>query len=213
MPDKTFLLIANGELDSKTLKKIQWDQIDKIVAADGGTLKALSFGIVPDVVIGDLDSISPDARRKLDHIRFIYQPSQELNDLEKALIFCSEEKAERVIVLGFTGERIDHTMNNFSILARYDQILNLELYDRFARMFFVRDKFSYTGTRGQTVSLIPLGKVDGITTKGLKYTLQDEPLHFGEREGASNECTDGPFSISIRNGVLLVFVNEMENND
>ncbi len=214
MPDKTFLLIANGELDKRTLKNIQLDRIDRIVAADGGTMKALSYGIVPDVVIGDLDSIPPDVRKKLGgRIRFIHQPSQELNDLEKALIYCRQENAGCVIVLGFTGERIDHTMNNFSILARYDETMNLEMVDRFARMFFVRDRFEYKGKKGQTVSLIPLGRVDGVTTKGLRYPLRDEPLHFGVREGASNECTEGPFGITIGNGVLLVFVNEMDDND
>jgi thiamine pyrophosphokinase len=62
--------------------------------------------------------------------------------------------------------------------------------------------------KGQIVSLIPLGKVEGITTKGLKFPLNDETLEIGFREGASNAILQKQFSIEIKNGILLVFVNQ-----
>ena len=210
---KTFLLIANGEVDCRQFVEIDLDSVDTIVAADGGLLKALDYGIVPNVIIGDMDSIKPEQRREFPKSRFIYQPSQELNDLEKALIFCREQKAQRLIVVGVSGERLDHSFNNLSVLARYDKIFDIEIYDRYSRIFLVRSQFEYSGKTGQVISLIPMGKVEGITTAGLKYSLKNETLKFGAREGLSNVIIKNPVSIKIRSGLLLVFANRINSND
>jgi thiamine pyrophosphokinase len=210
MEKKTFLLLANGELDCRLLREIPFDEIEQIVATDGGALQALGCGVLPEVVIGDLDSGGQLLEDKLAETKFIRRPSQDMNDLEKALIYCREQGAVKVVVLGTTGGRQDHTLNNFSVLARYDREFELELYDRFSRIFLVRESFEYTGTTGQNVSLLPIGKVEGVTTRGMKYALKDEPLEFGVREGLSNIITQNPIKITIESGLLLVFVNSMK---
>lgn len=213
MQQKTFLLIANGDLDCALLRTFDQERVDAVIAADGGALRLLGCGIVPDAVIGDLDSVPPALREKLPETEFILRPSQELNDLEKALIYCREKGAERLIILGITGYRTDHTLNNFSVLARYRKHFRMEIHDRYAQIFMVSDEFEYRGSPGQIISLIPIGKVDGITTYGLKYPLKNDTLEFGSREGLSNVVVQSPVRISVQSGLLIVFANRMFGND
>ncbi len=206
---KKFLLVANGEVDEELLKLVNHKEFDQIVAADGGAKKLLQFGVVPHVVVGDLDSLSQQDFEKLATAQILHRPSQELNDLEKALIYCLEQRVEHVVLLGITGGRTDHTLNNFSVLMRYFKKFKLNIYNRYSEIFLVDDYFEYSGQKGQNVSLIPLGLVTGIKTTGLSYPLDKETLGLGIREGLSNEIVDGFFSVEVENGVLLIFVNRI----
>ncbi|MCB0300683.1 MAG: thiamine diphosphokinase [Calditrichaeota bacterium] len=205
---KSLLLFANGEVTSAEIERIRKLNFDQIVAADGGATNALKFGILPDVVIGDLDSITPEIREKLPDAQLLHRPSQEINDLHKALDFCVDSGAVSVTVLGITGKRFDHSLNNFSVLCHFDQQLNLQIFDANSQIFIVRDKWTFTGKPGQTVSQIPLGAVAGVTTAGLQWELRNETLAMGVREGCSNVFREAHVRVSIESGILLVFVNE-----
>lgn len=212
-PAETFLVAANGEIDCLFLKTLDFASIDRVVAADGGANRLIACGLRPDTTIGDLDSISAEIKENPGKMEILYRPSQKINDLEKALIYCREQGAGRLIVLGVTGKRLDHAINNFSVLAKYDHLFELQIFDRYSQIFLVRERFNYTGNPQQVVSLIPLGKVNGIVTRGLKYPLKDESLEIGVREGASNAIVRKNFSIRIKSGLLLIFVNRMKADD
>jgi len=156
---KRGLLFVNGEVTEKETDIIRHRTFDKIIAADGGVHHALRFGFTPDVVIGDLDSITETVRAQLPETQFVHRPSQELNDLEKALQFCQEHGFSQLTILGIAGKRLDHTINNFSVLARYDRFFELELYDAYARIYLIRDEIQIQGQEGQLVSLIPIGRL------------------------------------------------------
>lgn len=212
-PPKTFLVAANGEIDCSLIREIDFASTHRVVAADGGANRLQQCGVMPDVVIGDLDSISTEMKENPGKTELLYRPSQELNDLEKALIYCREQGAERLIVLGVTGKRLDHAINNFSVLAKYDHLFEYQIFDRYAHIFLVRKYFRYRGQPNQIVSLIPLGKVSGIVTEGLQFPLNNESLEIGVREGASNAIVQKEFTVRIKSGLLLVFVNRAAAND
>jgi thiamine pyrophosphokinase len=211
MEPKHYLLIANGELSCSDFKRVDLAQFTKVVALDGGAVYALDCGIPPDVIIGDLDSIPQNYKDKLDYSQFVHKPSQDMNDLEKGILYCIEEQADELTILGMTGGRSDHQLNNFSVLARYDQKIRITVIDKYAGIFLIRNDYQFKGKPGQIVSLIPLGKVKGITTKGLKYVLKNESLEFGLREGLSNIITSSPVSISLEDGLLLLFIHWPDN--
>lgn len=203
---KSALLFANGQVARSEIKRIQHEHFDVIVAADGGADKAYRNGYFPDYVIGDFDSLSPQVKLKLSKAQFILRPSQELNDLEKALMFCEKLSIESLTLLGVCGKRLDHTLNNLSVISRYDQKFHLKIYDVNSRIFLVRDKWVYAGKSKQLISLIPQGIAEGITTKGLAFPLKNESLAFGQREGLSNYIISNPVSVSLTDGLLFVFV-------
>jgi len=196
------LIVANGKEPSVELLGSLHSACNRFIAADGGGNVAIRMGYHPDVVIGDMDSF-----RHTDVYRgkLIHEPDQETNDLEKALRFAQKNQAGRVDVVGATGERIDHTLKNLSVLQQFDPCFNQLAFfdDRLFSRIIPRD-FSLSLPPGHLVSLFPLsGKVEGIITDGLRYPLRDESLENGRRDGSSNETQSGEIRIRHRTGALL----------
>lgn len=168
------------------------------VGVDGGADHLLAGGIAPMAVIGDLDSVSTQARAAfagcLWHI-----PEQDTTDFEKAL---TRVTAPFVIALGFTGGRMDHALSVLNVMAR--------MPDR--GVFLVdADDVSYLAPQGDSlldlpagtrVSLMPLGDVRA-SAAGLAWPFTDWALHPVGRNSASNMATGGPVRISTQ-GPLLV---------
>lgn len=203
---KHALFFANGTVTENEFSKIGDEEFDLIVAADGGALNALQGGCLPDYVVGDLDSITPEIRAQLPETQFILRPSQELNDLEKGLVFCEEQEVTAITLLGIGGKRLDHTLNNLSVLSRYDQKFALTIFDAHSQIYLVRNEWRFSGKPRQLLSLIPMGVVEGVKTEGLAFPLDNEPLIFGEREGLSNYIVSNPVRVCIRKGLLFIFV-------
>lgn len=203
---KRALFFAHGDISENEFRKIKDTPFDLIIAADGGALNALQGGYCPVYVVGDLDSVTPEIKAQLPETQFLHRPSQEFNDLEKTLMFCEELGITDITLLGISGKRLDHTLNNLSVLSRYDQKFEMTIYDAHSQIYLVRDEWSYSGRLNQLISLIPIGTVEGVKTEGLAFSLDHEPLIFGEREGLSNYILSKPSRITIESGLLFVFV-------
>lgn len=206
MAKRHFLLVANGDLGVNTVGKIKKNSFDKIVAADGGTSKAVQAGIVPEVVIGDLDSCPDEFFTGLPNTAKILKPSQEINDLEKALSYCINKGADSVTAVGITGGQIDHELNNFSVLAKYCDKISLTVVNDHSTILIIRNQLEIKTKPGQIISLIPWGKAEGITTRGLRYPLNNESLQLGVREGARNEATEQTVEVRLRRGTILLII-------
>jgi len=201
------LLFANGEVSRREIALIRSMAFDRVAAADGGLLAALNHGFRPDAVIGDFDSVPAEIKGSLSAVHWVHRPSQEQCDLEKALAWLKETGSTAVTVLGFAGKRLDHTLSNLSVLARWDRELDLTLLTPDAEVFIVRDRVELIGNPGRLVSLVPFCSADQVVTTGLRYPLNKEPLAFGKREGVSNEMTGESATITIGGGLLFVFLH------
>ena len=99
----------------------------------------------------------------------------------------------------------DHTLNNFSTLASYRNKLKIVLFDDYSKVFLLPNSFKKWYPKNAIISLIPLGKVEKISTKNLFYELQNEDLELGFRTSSSNHVTeDGIVSIEHIEGDLLL---------
>jgi thiamine pyrophosphokinase len=182
---------------------------DLLIAADGGALPLLRAGIVPHVAIGDMDSIDAAGLVELAAhgvaLRRFPREKDE-TDLELALLYAAAIGATAIDILGALGGRWDHTLANVALLALP------ELRERRTRLladrqtlFLVRDAAMLEGHAGDTVSLLPLaGDAHGVTTKGLRYPLDDATLSYERARGVSNVLLDPPGHVSLREGLLLV---------
>lgn len=210
---KGILFLNSGVPPAKILQQIKKKHKTegvKIIAADGGYVPAYENGFQPDIVIGDLDSIKGQNLQFPDNCEVIYRPSQYMNDLEKALVYCKQKNFKELVIVGVTGRRTDHTLANISILFRYMHIFSFFLYGEEAQLFLLdkqKSNLKIKAKVGQQISLIPLSHAQEINTKGLKYPLNKSSLHFGIREGSSNEVSDSNVSISIKSGKLLILLN------
>jgi len=206
----SILILCNGSPPSEQLFNKYRAKTDHLIAADGGANIALKLGTIPDVIIGDLDSYEGSDKESAE---IIFRPSQELNDLEKALQHAQKEMGTHIYILGATGHRLDQTLKNLSVLKQFSPNFDqIRMADNFGETRLLPPTFSDDFTIGTQLSLFPLsGKVTGITTKGLKYPLNNEFLKNGVRDGSSNEVIDNPVQITHKQGDLLMFVKH--NND
>jgi thiamine pyrophosphokinase len=181
-----------------------------VVAADGGARVALHFGYRPDIVIGDLDSLSAQEVEALQSqgVQIERYPAmKDETDLELALLHCASQDVRWLRVIGGLGDRFDQTLANVYLLALPS------LAGRNAVMVAGRQELyllqagehPIIGETGDTVSLLPLGgAVRGIVTDGLQYPLRDETLYFGPARGVSNVMLGAEASLSFREGTLLI---------
>lgn len=200
------IIICDGEPPSKTRIEAEYKQASLLIAADGGAHAAAKLGFRPDVIVGDLDSYTPTGN---ESALVIPDPDQETNDLEKALNYAKKESVSSVIVFGATGKRIDHTLKNLSVLLQFhNQFESICFVDRYSTIRLIQSPFKENFPLRTSVSLFPLsGRVDGITTNGLKYSLTNGTLQNGVQDGSSNETIKKTVEIHYKKGDLLLIVN------
>ncbi len=131
---------------------------------------------------------------------------QNSTDLEKALDYALAQGIRRAVVIGATGRRPDHELANISILGKYQHLLALSFVDAWCRIEIIDAPVTLPLKIGTTLSLMPLGRCEGITTRGLRFPLNEEALELGVREGLSNMVAESPVHISLRRGKLLLFI-------
>lgn len=216
------LVVADGDVPLRAALDAAWPGWDSgvadVIAADGGLVRARSLGLRADLLVGDLDSLSPSLAAAAEAEGIAIQRAmvaKDESDAELALLEAVRRGATRVTVLGaFGGPRLDHTLANLWLLAHPALAgVDIVLLDARSRVTLVtapaRDGSTVhrtlPGPVGATVSLLPLGgDVTGITTTGLRYPLRDEALRTGPSRGLSNSRVAPDAAVTVRDGRLLV---------
>lgn len=204
------LIIANSLLPAAAILKECCKHAALILCADGGANRAREHGIVPDFIIGDLDSILPETRAAFPQTQYIHRPSQYATDLEKTLQFALEQGVQKVSLVGITGLRFDHQICNLNIAEKFSEQLEIEIHDDFGVGTFLNAaqreaSLHFETVVGQQISLLAFRRAEGIVTTGLKYPLYDEALEWAVRDGLSNEAATGAVEIRLRKGVLFIY--------
>ena len=203
------IIFANGLMPDLESARRLIQPGDVLFAADGGTQHALALGLLPSIVVGDLDSLTSDDRRRLDEegveIRQ-YPRDKGETDLELALRYAVEAGHSEILVVGALGGRLDQTLGNLSLLTAPEFVaLDVRVDDGVEETFFTRSRCEVRGRPGDIVSLIPWGgEVTGLTTNGLRWSLRGETLFPDRTRGISNEMSGETASILLESGLLLV---------
>ena len=205
------IIFANGKIEhyDQVLSELKTE--DLLIAADGGAEHCRILGIQPEIVIGDMDSLS---EQLMDHyqtgrtklIRFPEDKDQ--TDLELALSYAHQQGAEKIILYGILGGRLDLSLANLLLLARDEwEHVSLIIQDGPDTAYLLRgeDSITINGNHGDIVSLIPLtDKVGGVSTSGLRWHLEKEELFMGNTRSVSNELIAQDAEIKICYGKLLL---------
>jgi thiamine pyrophosphokinase len=206
------LIIANGQNCSFELmgQLLEWSPV--VMVLDGAIHRVLELGIKLDIILGDFDQTEnwEELLANQQPVEVVHTPDQNKTDLEKGLDFLIAKGHKAVNILWATGKRADHHINNLSTLAKYKDQITIVMLDDHSRIFNLPNQFIKWYPANQNISLIPLGSVFGLSTKGLVYNLQNEDLHLGQRTSSSNKTeADGLIEIKFDSGNLLL----MECND
>ena len=211
------VIFANGNLTRPANPLAELRSEDLIIAADGGAYHCQALGLTPDVLIGDLDSITKEVRENLSRLGtqlILYPRDKDETDLELALRYAVDHNAEEILLLGILGGRLDQTLANLLLLSRPEwQPARLMVADGpdFALLIRPGSPLTLRAQTGDIVSLIPLTRtVTGVSTEGLRWSLQDATLEFGSTLGISNETTQEIARVEIKTGQLLAVHIEQE---
>jgi thiamine pyrophosphokinase len=196
------LVIANGEPPPAVTLQELAAHASLVVAADGGAHAALDADVDLNAVVGDLDSLSRDARLRLPAgiIHPDFDPDR--TDLQKAVDFVLARGATTVNIVAAGGGRLDHTLGNLSLLALYPG-RNLRILDDRFVVTRVEGTARIDGHIGTVVSLVAIGTCSGVTTTGLRWPLTNATLPFSPR-GVHNEVASSPAFVRVASGDLLL---------
>lgn len=197
------VIIGNGEIKDYDYIAGKLRKGDYIVCADGGYRHTAKLGVKPDVLIGDMDSIDG---AEYDGEIINLPVRKDFTDSEVCVKYVLLKDFDEILMLGFIGTRLDHTMTNLMLLK---QIAESEkkgrIIDEHNEIFFTSGENTVYGKKGDLVSLIPFGgDLVGISTSGLDYPLDNETLFFGESRGVSNIMTSNKCTITVQSGSGLI---------
>ena len=203
------VIISHGKVINKEFFIKMIKESDYVIAANGGSKHAKSFGLIPDVIIGDLDSIS-----KKDYLFFLnngsdfkkYSPIKDKTDIHLALEYAMECGFKEILLLCVFGDRLDHMLANIFLLMRaVEADINVKIVDEFHEIILICNLGRIEGNIGDIVSLIPLTPtVSGIKLTGLKFAPKKGMLKMTETLGISNVLTKKSATITINKGKLLL---------
>ena len=177
-----------------------------LVAADSGLLLARSFGLRPDYIIGDMDSL-PDAAvlEEYEPSRIIRHPHEkDCTDTELSLEFARQHGCDELVILGGGEGRMDHFLALYSLFHR--DLPPTAWLTGSDQMLYIASRHEIRGRAGREISLFPAGKVPArMRSRGLKWPLDGLEWSLGD-VGISNVVADNCAEIEIISGALLLFM-------
>ncbi len=209
------LIFANGELQAPVDWQARIATADLIIAADGGAEHCRALRLLPDVLIGDLDSLSPTLRSEFEaqSVRFMRHPAQkDQTDFELAMLHAKKAGAREITALAGLGRRWDHSLANLLLTAQPQfSELQITFLQGEQRLHILRGASRLSAKAGERVSLLPLaGDAVGVTTRGLTYPLRSEALKLGSSRGVSNVAEIDSPEVAVQQGILLCVISPSE---
>ncbi len=178
---------------------------DMVICADGGYDYAVAMGITPTVVLGDLDSIrKPIKDSRIPVIKF--PTDKDKTDSHLAVDYALENKCDEIILLAATGGRIDHSLANIMLLGyiRDHGAEGLILTEK-SRIALITGQTTIKRGMGDNISFVPITPfVEGVTTEGLLYNLNNKTVKQGDTLTISNEFRSHEAKVKLTRGRLLV---------
>jgi thiamine pyrophosphokinase len=192
------VILANGTFPKSEKALDVLDKASFVVCCDGASNKLIDSGREPNLIIGDLDSIKTEYKSQYQD-RLIHISDQMTNDLTKAINWCVENDKKDIVILGATGEREDHTIANIGLLANYHQKVNVKMLTDFGVFIPFSSKQTFESIQGQQVSIFSLDPNESISSKGLKYPLDQYQLQSWWM-GTLNEALENSFTLDVKEG-------------
>ena len=219
--NKKYLIVADGPfLPKDIISEVAADKI--IIALEGAANQLAKRGIMPDVILGDFDSIEnsnwwgitntfDDIDEKSEPyigrhgIIIVPAKNQEFTDFQKAIQYCDQQKAETIDIVCATGGRMDHTLSNIRTLRmayKSERIIYLHTESQ-TLQFATTGEYVMRGRKGDYCGILAFPEAK-FSSKGLAYNGDSYPLKFGISESTSNLLNQDSAEITIEGEALLI---------
>ena len=208
------IIVAGGDVHSEDLLKEVQRGYDLLLAADSGGIVLYELGYLPDVLIGDFDSLDRNllALFRAKGVKITeFPPEKDWTDLELAVQTVINLNVQEIIIYGAIGDRLDHTLGNLSLLyqAMVSGVKAVIVGLRERVLLLGPDETLTLSPAANTFfSLLPLFPgVEGVTEREAKYPLDNASIPFGSTRGIHNEFITRPVTISIKRGYAFVIIH------
>ena len=203
---KRCIILANGQAPSKsTFKFLQSIGYSTLLCADGGANSAYKLALVPDLIIGDLDSIDEKVFNYYNsRCRIIKISRQNDTDVEKCLKYAIGKNFTEVVLLGATGDRLDHSFCNIGIVLKFYDQIKIKIIHQTSILTAYSGKIYLETFPGETISLYGIDGKTKFSSVGLKYPLKNTALPFGVKESTSNVAVGNRVMLNINGGKGII---------
>lgn len=198
------IILADGRFPEHEIPLGFLNKAEHIICCDGSAETLLAKGLVPEAIVGDLDSLPDDTASKFAD-RLFRDNDQETNDLTKAVRWCTDKGYNDIVILGATGKREDHTVGNISLLAEYASLVKIKMVTDTGTFIPLLKGSEINSFPGQKVSVFSIDPETNITSEGLRYRLDN--LKLGNWWRATlNEAEGHSFRLRFTGGPVIVFL-------
>lgn len=203
---KKCIVLANGKSPQKSvIEYLKKGNYTTLICADGGANSAERLKINPDFIIGDLDSINENTLNKFKtNSKIIRIKRQNDTDVEKSLKFAISRKFTEAVLLGVTGNRLDHTFCNLGIVIKFFNRIKLRIIAENSILTPYTGNLELKTFPGELISLYGIDKKTKIFSRDLKYPLKNVSLPFGKKESTSNIALTDFTKINISGGIVFI---------
>ena len=203
----TCALVAASDFNAEHFKTaFNEGRFDAVFAVDAGFAHLETVDCVPDMAIGDFDSLGYRPKCK----RVIQLPvEKDKSDLEAAMDRVKTRRFDEVVIYGALGGRLDHTVANLQMCARFAESgmgVTLVSDDYAIRIVVGPDAYELPLLDEGTVSVFAAtDEAHGVIERGMKYSIDDETLTNRTTRGLSNELQGVEAVVAVEEGTLFVF--------
>lgn len=202
-----FLILANGSYGEQDWYRSQ-PAYDRIICVDGGGKWALEFGLTPDWIVGDMDSIGPAELKRLEEggaRKVQFETEKDFTDTQLAMRLAEKEGALAITLWGAAGTRLDHTISNlFSAADLVKRGIAVRFESPGESIDIIKEPFVVDGSPGETVSLLVIGDKAIVTLQGFKYPLNHTELLSEWQWAVSNIIEEENPTVILESGLLAV---------
>lgn len=205
------IIIASGSSVKKEIFNEKYTLNDYLICADGGLNYLNSIGIIPNLIVGDFDSVDITLLEKYKGVNTKKFPTEKnFTDTEIAIEEAIANGCREIIIFGATGTRLDHTIANILLIERYiKKGVSIEIVDNNNFISILNKDIKINKKEGYYLSIVPITEyIDGITLKGMKYPLYNVRVERGSTLCISNEIIDDIAEINIKIGTGLLFLSK-----
>lgn len=202
------LIISSGRLERYDILNLVVEDKDIIVCADGGLDHIMKVGLKPNMVLGDLDSITEQGIKYIEdnNIELEKFPvEKDATDTELAVEYLIQKGCKEITLIGVTGTRMDHTLANIFLL---DQMFQRNIKGKIIddnNEIVLSDSYLEVEKNEGYLSIVPIEqKGTIISLEGVYYPLNRHHVEFGSTFSISNQIIDTKAKITIYDGKVLV---------
>jgi thiamine pyrophosphokinase len=192
--------------DHMTAAKVAtWiEAADLVIAADGGMLRVLEAGYLPDIVIGDFDSISSDMIS--DEITAVEDKDQNSTDCAKLLNYVKSQGFSHITLVCAEGDLSDHFIDTVHCSVRTDLNVLLGLERGLAYILSGPTSKTVPAEPGRRVSMLPLESIKNASLSGVQWSFEGQELSVRGFTSISNAATESSVNVSFDEGSAYLFI-------